>query len=89
MKMKDDRCIYVILAKLGSAYYTFVSTFHSTKETLGDSYTSPSLESFCDSLIKEKYKPKSRLNLDMFWGYAHSMITLILFESTLIPSNII
>jgi hypothetical protein len=54
--MKDDQCIYVILAKLGSAYSIFVSTFHSTREALGDSYTPPSLESFCDSLIREKDK---------------------------------
>jgi hypothetical protein len=55
--MKDDRFIYVILANLGSAsYYVFVSTFHSTRETLGTIYTPPSLEYFFDSLIREKDK---------------------------------
>jgi hypothetical protein len=44
--MKDDRCTYVILAKLGSAYSIFVSTFYATIETLGDSYQDPTLESF-------------------------------------------
>jgi hypothetical protein len=48
--MKDDHCIYAIFAKLGSAYSIFVYTFHSTREVLGDSYITPSLESFCDSL---------------------------------------
>jgi hypothetical protein len=54
--MKDDQCIYVIFAKLGSAYYVFVSIFHSIGEPLRASCTTPSLESFCDSLIKEKDK---------------------------------
>jgi hypothetical protein len=53
---KDDQCIYVILAKLGSAYSIFVSTFHSTRESLGDAYKTPTLEYFCDSLIREKDK---------------------------------
>jgi hypothetical protein len=50
------QCIYVILAKLGSAYYVFVSTFYATREALGGSYQAPTLESFCDSLIREKDK---------------------------------
>jgi hypothetical protein len=54
--MKDDRCIYVILAKLGSAYSIFVSTFYATREALGGSYQAPTLESFCDSLIREQDK---------------------------------
>jgi hypothetical protein len=36
--VKDDRCIYVILANLGSAYSVFVSTFYATEEALGSSY---------------------------------------------------
>jgi hypothetical protein len=55
--LREDRCIYVILAKLGSAYYVFVSTFYATKETLGTVYKNPSLESFCDALIQEQNKP--------------------------------
>jgi hypothetical protein len=50
--MKDEQCLYAILAKLGSAYYVFVSTFHSTEKALGASYTAPSLEFFCDSMIR-------------------------------------
>jgi hypothetical protein len=48
--------IYDILVKLGSAYSIFVSTFHFTREALGDAYTSPNLEAFFDSLIREKDK---------------------------------
>jgi hypothetical protein len=54
--LKDDHCIYVILAKLGTTYFVFVSTFHATREDLGDSYNEPTLDSFCDSLIREKDK---------------------------------
>jgi hypothetical protein len=48
--------MYSILAKLGSAYSMFVSTFYATKEALGTSYQKPTLESFCDALIREKDK---------------------------------
>jgi hypothetical protein len=54
IKLDEERCIYIILAKLGSAYYIFVSTFYATREALGTSYKNPSLESFCDALIREK-----------------------------------
>ena len=51
--MKDDQCIYFILAKLGSAYSVFVSNFYATREALMSGYKKPSLESFCDSLMRE------------------------------------
>jgi hypothetical protein len=35
---KEDRCIYVILSKLGSAYFVFVSTFYATREAQGSDY---------------------------------------------------
>ena len=54
--MKDDQCIYAIIANLGSAYFIFVFTFHSTQEALGATYKPPSLEYFCDSLIRDKDK---------------------------------
>ena len=39
------------------AYSIFVSTFYSMKESLiAASYQEPTLESFCDSLIREKDK---------------------------------
>jgi hypothetical protein len=49
--LKDDRCIYVILSQLDSAYFVFVSTFYVTIEALGSAYKEPSLESFCEALI--------------------------------------
>jgi hypothetical protein len=56
IKMKEPRCIYLILSKLGSAYSVFVSTFYAMKEALGDAYVAPTLESFCTSLIREEDK---------------------------------
>jgi hypothetical protein len=51
IKMEEERCIYLILSKLGSAYYVFVSTFYSMREALGEeAYETPTLESFCASL---------------------------------------
>jgi hypothetical protein len=40
LDLKEDRCIYVIIAKLGSAYSVFVSTFYAIRETLGSAYVS-------------------------------------------------
>jgi hypothetical protein len=54
--MKEERCIYLILSKLGSAYFVFVSTFYAMKEAIGKAYVQPTLESFCTSLIREKDK---------------------------------
>jgi hypothetical protein len=57
IKMEEERCIYLILSKLGSAYSVFVSTFYAMKEALEKAYEKPNLESFCDSLIREEDKP--------------------------------
>jgi hypothetical protein len=35
IKMEEERCIYLILSKLGSAYFVFVSTFSAMREALG------------------------------------------------------
>ena len=56
IKMKEERCIYLIFSKLGSAYSVFVSTFYAMKEALGKAYVEPTLESFCTSLIREEDK---------------------------------
>ena len=57
IKREDKQCIYHIISKLGPAYFVFVSTFYSMKEFLtATSYQDPSLESFCDSLIREQDK---------------------------------
>jgi hypothetical protein len=55
IKIDEDRCIYLILSKLGTAYYVFASTFYAMQEALGAAYKKPSLENFCDALIIEKY----------------------------------
>jgi hypothetical protein len=54
--MKEEHCIYIILSKLGSGYSMFVSTFYATKEALGTTHKNPSLESFCDALIRDNDK---------------------------------
>jgi hypothetical protein len=52
IKMEEERCIYLILSKLGSAYFVFVSTFYAMREALGEeAYEKPTLDSFCASLI--------------------------------------
>ena len=57
-KIKIDKycCIYLILSKLGSAYFVFVSTFYAMKEYLGTTYQKLTLESFCYALIREQDK---------------------------------
>jgi hypothetical protein len=54
IKMEEEHCIYLIISKLGSAYYVFVSTFYAMKEALGKAYVKHTLESFCASLIREE-----------------------------------
>jgi hypothetical protein len=52
---EDDPLIYSILANLPPTYCILVSTFHSTRESLiyaRAKYRSPSLDAFCDSLIR-------------------------------------
>jgi hypothetical protein len=53
IKIDEDRCIYLILSNLGSAYFVFVSTFYAIQEAIGVAYQKPSLENFCDSLIRD------------------------------------
>jgi hypothetical protein len=55
IEMEEEHCIYLILSKLGSAYFLFVSTFHSMREALGKAYQKPTLDSFCVALIREEY----------------------------------
>jgi hypothetical protein len=52
--MEEERCIYIILSKLGSAYFVFVYTFYSMREALGKAYQKPTLEFFCATLIREE-----------------------------------
>jgi hypothetical protein len=54
IKLEEEPCIYIILSKLSSAYFVFVSTFYAMREDLGKAYQKPTLESFCDALIREQ-----------------------------------
>jgi hypothetical protein len=56
INMEEEHCIYIILANLSISYSVFVSTFYGARESLGISYKNPSLDSFCDALIREQYK---------------------------------
>jgi hypothetical protein len=56
IKMEEERCIYLVLYKLGIAYFMFVSTFYAMREALGKYYEKPTLESFFSSLIREEDK---------------------------------
>jgi hypothetical protein len=56
IKMAEERCIYLILSKLGSAYSMFVSTFYAMREALGKVSDKPTLKTFCASLIRDEYK---------------------------------
>jgi hypothetical protein len=56
IKLEEEHCIYIILCKIGSAYSMFVSTFYAMREVLGKAYQKPTLDSFCDALIREKDK---------------------------------
>jgi hypothetical protein len=54
--MEEERCIYLILSKIGSAYYVFVSTFYAMREDLRKDYKKPTLDSFFVALIREEDK---------------------------------
>jgi hypothetical protein len=54
IKMEEERCIYLIISKLGSAYSVFVYTFYPMREALGKAYQKPTLDSFCAALIREE-----------------------------------
>jgi hypothetical protein len=54
--LEKERCIYIILSKLGSAYFVFVSTFYAMRDALGKAYQKLTLESFCDAFIREQDK---------------------------------
>jgi hypothetical protein len=53
IKMEEECCIYIILSKLGSAYYLFVSTFYAMREALRKDYQKLTLYSFCVFLIRK------------------------------------
>ena len=75
IKMKEQRCIYLILSMLGNAYSMFVSTFYAMRESLGKAYEKPTLESFCASLIREDDKLGSLPGI--LHSDCHSLISLL------------
>jgi hypothetical protein len=56
IKMEEEHCIYLILSKLGSAYFVCVSTFYAMREALRKDFQKPTLESFCVALISDEDK---------------------------------
>ena len=54
--MEEERCIYLILSKVGSAYSMLVSKFYAMREVLWKDYKKPTLDSFCVALIREQDK---------------------------------
>jgi hypothetical protein len=54
IKMEEECCIYLIVSKIGSAYFMFVSTFYDMREALRKAYEKPIFESFCVALIREE-----------------------------------
>ena len=54
--IKDDRLIYLIQIKFPSEYSTFVSSFNTTKATLGDSYKKITFDDYAQLLEDKKDK---------------------------------
>jgi hypothetical protein len=54
IKLEEEHYIYIILSKLGSAYFVFIYIVYAMRKDLGKTYQKPTLQSFCDSLIREQ-----------------------------------
>ena len=57
--IKDDRLIYSIYTKLSSDYSTFVSSFNTSKTTLGSAYKMVSFDEYAKLLDEEEQKLKT------------------------------
>ena len=57
--IKDDRLVYLIHNKLSSEYSTFVSSYNTSKTTLGSTYQKVSFDHYVELLDKEEKKLKS------------------------------
>ena len=57
--IKDDRLVYPIHNKLPSEYSTFVSSYNTSKTTLGFAYQKVSFDHYAELLDKEEKKLKS------------------------------
>ena len=56
MDKKDEQFVFPILSKLDLDYSIFVSTFHVTSNSLGDTWKMPSLDEFSTALTRKKDK---------------------------------
>ena len=54
--IKDDRLVYLIHNKLPSEYSTFVSSYNTSKTTLGSAYQKVSFDEYADLLDREEKK---------------------------------
>lgn len=52
----DKECIFLILFKLQGSFQVFSSNFYSTMDALGDAFTMPTFEVFCERLTHEQKK---------------------------------
>jgi hypothetical protein len=50
---KEEQLILSIISKLGPKYYVFISSFHTTRISMGKSWNMPSMDDFIESLIHE------------------------------------
>ena len=86
IKKEEKQCIYHILSKLGLAYFVFVSTFYSMKESLTTvSYQEHSLESFCDSLIREQDKLIQLGMISTTYRYGRYIYSLVISWGSPVP----
>jgi hypothetical protein len=53
---KEEQLILSILSKLGPEYSVFISSFHTTRISMGKYWKIPSMDDFIESLIHEKNK---------------------------------
>jgi hypothetical protein len=53
---EEKQMVLIILSKLGTEFYVFISTFHTVKFTSRSTWKMPSLEDFIKSLTQEKTK---------------------------------
>ena len=56
IKKEEEQLILSILSKLGPEYSVFVSSFHTSRLTMGTNWKMPLMDAFIESLIQEKDK---------------------------------
>jgi len=53
-KKEEKECIFFIMSKLKDPFHIFASTFISIINAMGDKFVMPSLEEFCDCIMRGK-----------------------------------